>query len=275
MVVPLDGSRVSENALPYVGAVAKASGAAVRFVHVVDEDAARNDADFERAKQVFGEYVTALAKDHLPAGIEHSVATVKGAAAKEILNLAADATMIVISTHGAGGIKAAVIGSVTDKVVRGTTVPVLVIPGTDEAADQPSKKAVLIAVDGSPEAEQGLVKGREFATWLGAPVVLVRSYSIPVPVGTEFVYYPADQAEIFEKAAKDYVAGAAKATEKSYVVHGPAAQSIEDTAEELDAQAVVVSSHGKGFAARIALGSTTDRLMHSMKRPLLVVPVKS
>lgn len=271
IIVPLDGSKNAENAIPYAAAIAKATGAPVHFVHVLDEDAARAAGDMEKARDQFATYADGLASEGL-GGAPHTTVTLRGAAAKTILEYAADARMVVIASHGLGGLKATFVGSVTDKVVRGTSVPVLMVPGIGDAP-APGKGTILIAVDGSEEAEQGLGVGREFAGWLAAPVALVRSYTVPAAVGVEFAYYPPDLLTQFEEAAKEYLATTATSEEKTFLVNGPAAQSIEQAAEELDAQAVVVSSHGKGVAARIALGSTTDRLMHSLKRPLLIVPI--
>ncbi len=273
VVVPLDGSKLSEEAISYAGVTAKLFGASVRFVHVIDDNAAKKDGEYERAQELFATHVKELAAQHLPEGVPHETVILRGAAAKAILEHAADARLIVISTHGAGGLKATFVGSVTDKVVRGTKVPVLVVPGVGAEPLVPGGP-VLVAVDGSPESEQGLKIAREVAQAYGAELALLRAYQIPVPVGTEFAYYPADEAGVLEQAAKDYVSSITLENEKSYVLQGSAAEAIEITADQLDARVVVVASHGKGFAARIALGSTTDRLMHSMKRPLLVVPVK-
>ncbi len=273
IVVTLDGSKNAENAIPYASAIAKASGSPVHFVHVLDDDAARAAGDMEKARDLFATYVDGLAKSGLDDGVSHTVATLRGSAAKTILEYAADARMIVIASHGLGGLKATIIGSVTDKVVRGTTVPVLMVPANEEKPLTPTTGTVLVALDGSEESEVGLAAGREFAKWFSAPVALVRSYTMPASVGVEFAYYPPDLLTQFEEAAKEYLATTATADEKTYLVNGPAAPSIEQAAEEVDAQVVVVASHGKGFAARIALGSTTDRLLHSLKRPLLVVPI--
>src|SRR5688500_8105596 len=168
-----------EAALPFAGLTANLFGASVRLVHVVDNDAAKSRGEFERARELFENHVKELASEHLPAGVEYETVILRGSAAKTILENAADARLIVISTHGAGGLKATFIGSVTDKVVRGTSVPVLVIPGLGTEAIRPSGP-VLIAVDGSPESEQGLVAGRELAQATGAGVALPRAYSIQI-----------------------------------------------------------------------------------------------
>jgi nucleotide-binding universal stress UspA family protein len=54
---------------------------------------------------------------------------------------------------------------------------------------------------------------------------------------------------------------------------GQAAAAIVEMASIVDPELVVVTSSGKGLASRIALGSTTERVAHSLHRPLLVVHV--
>jgi len=110
------------------------------------------------------------------------------------------------------------------------------------------------------------------AAKLGRDVVLVRAYSVPPPAGAEFAYYPADWATQLEEAAATYLAEVALPGEKPFVVHGPAAQAVVDVSENVDASLVVMASGGKGLAKRIALGSTTDRVLHSLHRPLLILP---
>jgi len=45
-----------------------------------------------------------------------------------------------------------------------------------------------------------------------------------------------------------------------------------EASEEIDAALIVLTSSGKGLGKRLALGSTTDRVVHGAKRPVLVVP---
>jgi nucleotide-binding universal stress UspA family protein len=161
-----------------------------------------------------------------------------------------------------------VVGSVADKIVRGSVVPVLIEPGTDEPKPPSPNRPVLVGLDGSDEAERGLAAARA----LGLPVVILRTYSIPPPVGIEFATYPADLATTLEDAAKAYLAGVAKSGEKTILRQGDATTAILEAAEELDASLIVLTSTGKGLTKRVALGSTTDRVIHGTQRPVLVIP---
>src|SRR5690606_10584999 len=107
------------------------------------------------------------------------------------------ARLVVIATHGRGGFHAVFVGSVADKVCRGARVPVLAIPGI-EAPMPPGSGPVIVALDGSPEAEVGLAQGRELSRLAQTPLYPLRAYNIPPPIGVEFSYYSPELLDSFE-----------------------------------------------------------------------------
>lgn len=271
IVVPLDGSHNAENALPFAALASRLYEAPVHFIHIADKEEVDTPTDLARARAAFDDYARDLAKRY--GADAHGVQTevLHGSPAGLILDYAADARLIVIASHGRGGFKAAIIGSVADKVVRGACVPVFFIPGVGLPSAAEIKN-VLIALDGSEEAERGLHLGREIAAKVGAHVSLLRSYNIAPPVGVEFGYYPVDVVEALRKGAEEYLNNTARPGEEKYVVQASAAIGIEEAANRIDAGLVVLASRGKGLAGRLAFGSTTDRVMHSLHRPMLIVP---
>lgn len=272
ILVPLDGSTAAEQALPAAKAIAAARGAQLRLVHVVDErEGARSASDLARARGLFAAYASDVAKRNGITLAEGATDVLLGSPAERILEAGQQASMIVIASHGRGGFHATFIGSVADKVVRGARVPVLVVPGRvgDPAV---GSGPVLVALDGSEEAERALPAGRELAAKLGVGVVLVRAWSLPPPAGVEFGYYPADFAETLAEAAETYLKETARPGEQALVVSGQSAAGVVDAAREVNAGMVVMASGGKGLARRIALGSTTDRVLHTLQRALLIIP---
>lgn len=271
ILVPLDGSKIAEHALPDAAWLAKTTGAAIRFFHVVElkVDATQVAA----AAETFRAYTKEVAAEHNLANTTCDV--VSGAPADEILNAAADASAIVIATRGRGGFKSMIVGSVADKVIRHAEVPVLAEPGTEKPVPPGEGRPILVGLDGSEEAERGLALARELAGKSGLPIVLVRSFSVPPPAGIEFTYYPTDLSATLEAAAKEYLQATAKPGEKALIMQGDAANAILEVAEQENAGLIVLTSTGKGLAKRIALGSTTDRVVHGTSRPVLVVPRKS
>ena len=75
-----------------------------------------------------------------------------------------------------------------------------------------------------------------------------------------------------EDAAKEYLHSAATQGEEVLLMQGESASAIIEAAEQNDAGLIVLTSAGKGLTKRIALGSTTDRVIHSTGRPVLVIP---
>ncbi|MBI5948101.1 MAG: universal stress protein [Chloroflexi bacterium] len=272
ILVPLDGSKDAEKAVPAAIRLARALEAPLRFVHVADEaEGIKSAADVESATRAFDTYARDLAKNQGAGAIEQSTVLQRGAPARVILDLAESARMVVMSTHGRGGFKAAVIGSVADKVIRGTPVPALLVRAIGTAAEL-KDGPVLVALDGSELAEKGLALGRDLAAKLGLTVALVRSFTALPPVGVEFSYYSPELLEGMEEGVKQYLAATARAGERTVAIQGAAGTAVTQVAKEVGASLVVMTTHGRGFAARLALGSTTGRVIHDIDRPLLVVP---
>ena len=275
ILVPLDGSKNAENAVPMAALLSRLYDLPVRFIHVLDEaELGSARGAIERPREVFTGYAVDLAQRHGIDGARVSAEVGVGSAAATILAAADHVRFLVIATHGRGGFKAMVIGSVADKVVRGARVPVVTVPGVGAPVTL-DHKTILVALDGSLEAEQGLAAGRDLAKRAGARIALVRAFSVPPPVGIELAYYPPDLLTTMQSAAQEYLASTAKPGEQTTLMQGVAAPAIEQVATDLDVGLIVMTSHGRGLAARLALGSTTDRVLHAVHRPLLIVPIET
>ena len=270
IVVPLDGSKNSEHAVPHAARLAAMYGASLRFIHVADDDEVK-DGSITNASNVFASYVDDLMAN-VPGGLEHSAELLLGKPAEMILERAEDARFLVLASHGRGGFHATFVGSVADKVVRGAAVPVVFVPSIGEPT-APTYQQILVALDGSREAEAGLALAREIAEHTKGKLSLLQAYSIPPPVGVEFGYYPPDVMDSLEDASESYLSRTARENEERIVMQASPPLAIEQSANRIDADLVVLTSHGKGLATRIALGSTTDRVMHSLHRTLLIVPI--
>lgn len=272
IIVPLDGSKISEAALPLAARLSAIFNAPIQFVHVLHGEQVNGPEELQAAESTFRSYVDSLVAAHgaAPDGYEAVIRT--GSPAVEILKLAEDARFVAIASHGRGGLKAAVIGSVADKVVRGARVPLFLVP-IATAPRPPIDGPVLVALDGSDEGEAGLSLARRLGQEFGIRILLVRAYNMPPTVGMEFAPYPADFLGNLEKDAEDYLRRTVVAGEEALCIRSTAPEGIAQVADERKAGLVVVASHGKGFAARMAMGSTTDRLIHMLKRPMLIAPI--
>lgn len=268
ILVPLDGSKLAEYALPAAAWYAKATGAPLKFVHVVDGDMPAEGRS--AAAATFQKYAGDLAASRGLGAAETMV--LAGNAAEQILSAATGASAIALASHGRGGFRAMIRGSVADKVVRGSGVPVLVEPGTEEPGERGGSMPILVGLDGSDEAERALSVARELAAPERRKIAILRTFTVPPPVGVEFASYPADLAATLEQSGKEYLDAAARPGEQTILRQGDATTALLEAAEELDAFLIVLTKSGKGLAGRLALGSTTDRVIHGTERPVLVIP---
>jgi len=272
ILVPLDGSKNAENAVPMAALLSRLYDLPVRLIHIVDDENVQGAAAMERTREVFSSYAIDLAERHGIAKGKSLAEVGYGPAAATILGASEGVHFLVIATHGRGGFRAQFIGSVADKVIRAAKVPVATVPGIG-APMMLDTRPILVALDGSPEAERGLEAARDLAQRAGVPIVLVRAFSIPPPVGIEFAYYPPDLLGTMQTAAQEYLTNVALPGERTSLLQGNPAGAIEQVATDVNAGLIVMTSHGKGLAARLALGSTTDRVLHSVHRPMLIVPI--
>jgi len=152
ILVPLDGSALSERALPMAQHLARSSPTTLHLLQVISlrpeldtlrgsgsesvtvlemaQDAARRLRDAQTARGQA--YLAGLAGQLQHAGLQVTTAFREGAADEHIVAYAqAHAIdLIVMSTHGHSGFKRFFLGSVTDRVIRAGQTPVLVVPAS-------------------------------------------------------------------------------------------------------------------------------------------------
>ena len=141
IVIPTDGSDYAETAAERGFDLAAVHGATVHVVSVADtgllgdvrlpgDDASAEDAIGEKAR----EFAERLADRAAAADLEVTTAVREGAAKNEILEYAEEvgADVVVMGTHGRGGVERLMLGSVTEHVVRSGEIDVLVVGGAGE-----------------------------------------------------------------------------------------------------------------------------------------------
>jgi len=292
LLVPLDGSEVAEAALPYAEALARVLGGSLHLLAVVEREPggpfalAPEIRDQLAQGQIQGmtEYLATVARElggrGVVAGTE-TVETIEGHATEEIL-AAADriaAGMVVMATHGRGGLQRLVLGSVADKVMRTAHQPTLLISAREDARVRQGIQLRRIAVplDGSPLAEAALAPAATLAAAAGARLVLLRVQSLPVTATMADGYVPdlsAVEAEL-ERQAQQYLAEMqghlpAGVAADIAVLRGVPTATLADYLEENAVDLVVMTTHGRGGVRRLAMGSTADRLVR-LGLPVLLI----
>ena len=146
IIVPLDGSKLAESALPEAKQLAKLTGAELVLIRVVDYSARDKFGDFgllyeyEAMAQALAEerelakaYLADMVRTIEAEGSPVSATLVDGIAAKAIVGMTEPGDVIVMATHGRTGMKRWFIGSIAEDVLRHATVPVLLVRAMDIA----------------------------------------------------------------------------------------------------------------------------------------------
>ena len=188
--------------------------------------------------------------------------------------------LIVMSTHGRSGISRLSLGSVTDSLIRHTTIPVLVVrPPTSYLNPQVAKPItrIVVPLDGSTLAEQILGPVLALAKLEQAEITLLnvlipRSYSQKEIVDPSLPWWDKDiavaQAYLLRTAGELRRNGVAVTTD--IVISENVASAIGDFASREKADLIAIATHGRGGLARMFRGSVADSVMHSSRVSMLV-----
>jgi nucleotide-binding universal stress UspA family protein len=144
ILVPLDGSELAEAVLPQVGSIARCTGASVILLRVLVEpsfeyaypDPMLLEQVHQQVREDAQEYLDRMALQLKEQGFVVTVEMGRGPVAETILKCAEgmQADLIAMSTHGRSGMARWLLGSVADRVVHASPIPVLLVrPGPGKA----------------------------------------------------------------------------------------------------------------------------------------------
>jgi nucleotide-binding universal stress UspA family protein len=191
----------------------------------------------------------------------------------------AGADLVVMSTHGRGGLGRAVFGSVTDTLMRRAEIPVLLIPPHSEVSWQAQRPAqILVPLDGSRLSEEALAHAANLAGLLDAEILLVRALSPvlhPRLRNESVVLSCADFIEVED--AWRYLAKRADCLRLNgrrvsiRVLVGSPAAAIADAAQAEGIDLIVMTTHGRGGLGRFLLGSVADGVLQRTGVPVVLI----
>jgi nucleotide-binding universal stress UspA family protein len=205
-----------------------------------------------------------------------------GSAAHSILDLAEKlpASLIVMGTHGASGFERLMLGSVTEKVLRKASCPVLVVP---RDADAPSGKPIvfrriLCAVDFSPCSRKAVSYALSLAEEAGGALTflhVVEGFE-DEPVTTGHFDVP-EYRQHLERIAAERLAELVPSETRTWcecrtvVRGGKAYREILQAAKTMEADLIVVGVRGRNAVDLALFGSTTNHVVRSAECPVLTV----
>lgn len=281
ILVPLDGSVLSERVLPLARQLAQSFGSIIDLIYVVQQPSEEiseevTPQDEENGNDYLGKIAKSISADIEGIKAEYSVQT--GYPASMIIEQAEsqDKTLILMSTHGYSGLQRLLLGSVAGKVVQASKTPVLLVPaGAQNAEGQLVEfKRVIVPLDGSKLAECVLPFVINLCKLLDMELILVRAYHPNFPGSSIRMH---DVSQIVHDSAENYVKekvqqlqnkGLKKVSYK--VLRGLPAEQITDFAIETENSLTAMSTHGRHGIGRWMLGSVTDAVIHCSEEPVLV-----
>lgn len=285
ILLPVGGSEHAAEIVHHAAELAQWIDATIEVLFVADttqDSVTVVDGTVVDALEQEGETIVADVAETLETlGVEHGTDVVQGNPAPTIVDYAEryDYDLIVLPTHGRTGISRYLLGSVTEKVVRLSDVPVLTARmQPDEQLTFPYE-TILIPTDGSPASTAASRHGLALAATLDATVhvlSVVDDTSLGPDVRSAL---SADELERpATEAVKDVVMEADEydlAHVQTYVEHGPPAEVIREHIETSEINAVVMGSSGRRGVDRILLGSVAEKTVRSAPVPVITVHEQS
>ena len=266
ILVPTDGSDVAAAAADAADARAGRFGTDVHALYVRDSD---DDDRGERA-------TTAVADRAAAVDVTATTAVVdaEGPVHRRILDYGDEhgADCIVMGTHGRTGLDRFVLGSVAERTLRESPVPVLTVH--EETVVDRDLDAILVPTDGSAGAAAAAAHAVDLAVATGATLHVVHVVDVGVlPIdGSGAVL---DELQRVGRQALDSVVERAEeadvSTIRASVLSGTPYRAISDYADAEAIDLVVMGTHGRTGFDRYLLGSVTERVVRLCDRPVLTL----
>ncbi len=305
MLVPLDGSELAEVVLTYAKELAGRLDLEVILLYVGSSDmhefTPMHRAYIERAADIVRRQSIAVQKR---TGIQPGAKPIKvrgemteGHPPDEILRYTEenDVDLILMATHGRSGIRRWAMGSVADKVLRASKVPIWLVRAgiPDETPyDKWPRITILVPLDGSELAESVLPHVETLAKQRGTEPVDVVLLRVCEPPVTPYYYVP--EAEISavpfnwadhvqqetirgKQVAKEYLAGvekqfkASNISVRSEIRAGKATDEIVDYANKNPFNLIVMATHGRAGLSRWVYGSVAEYVVLGVSSPVLLI----
>jgi len=293
IIVPLDGSRFAEEALPLATQIALRAKARIGLLLVHQppavpfaSGAARvYDALDRQLRESELGYLKRVERRLQEQGVETPDSSVLSGPVGDSLQAEIErrgADLVVMSTHGRGGFGRIWLGSVADRLLHTLTVPLLLVrPRVEGGSPVPAVvERIVVPLDGSPLAEAVLEHAVTLAMLFSAELRLVRVappalYLAPA-LDFPFTYDPALDAAL-EREAADYLAMQAgtlrsrglrvtTAMERDAFV----AEALLAAAEAAPGALICLTTHGRSGPGRALLGSVADKLVRGASCPVFV-----
>ncbi|MFN8497898.1 MAG: universal stress protein [Anaerolineae bacterium] len=288
VLVPLDGSPLSERALPLAATLARTANARLVLVraawvpHILDLESVQAEVKCVKEAE---DYLAGIAAPLIHSGLTVETGVPFAAAGEGILMEAKlrQADIIIMSTHGRSGLSRLVYGSVAEAVLTDSPAPVLLIRAT---TDNPmtlgdiERPEILVPLDGSPFSETVLPYATEMARLFNGSLLLQRVVVRPPQWIDPMVVAPYPTEEVVarnDEEAHTYLLRLKAQLEaegcevRTRVANDGAADAILDSCCGSNVRLVVMATHCRHGLGRVMFGSVAMAVLHHARLPILLV----
>lgn len=281
ILFPIDETTETSAILHHASEIAHWSDATIQLLFVANtarDSVTLVDNEVVDALEQQGQDVVSEAGETLETlGVEYGTDVVQGNPAPTIVEYAEqyDYDLIVMPTHARQGITRRIMGSVTEKVVRLSKVPVLTARMvSDDELTFPYER-ILLPTDGSRSAKHAATHGLELAAATDAEVHLlsvINDSSLGPDVRS--MVSGSESEKVATEVMDDTVSRASELGVSSvveHIEHGSPSEKILSSIDEYDIQAVVMGTTGKSGVDRILLGSVAEETVRNAPVPVITV----
>lgn len=297
LLVPLDGSPLAEQALPYARAIATDTTEIILLevvpwaeeIRTVLGKVVATAAEVQEAYEASArEELEAARKQWLGDRQNVRIEVAAGDPAEQILWVAERhaVDLIVMASHGRGALGRWAFGSVADRIARASTIPVMIIHPKETPAQsngQPRIQRIVLLTDGSSLSLQAIPMATMLARTLNLPVHVLRALDPATVVSRAAVPLAPMPHSLYEDIARQIRTDAENAvkavvehlaalgiTASGDVLEGPPAPTLIGAL--LPTDIVVLTSHGYSGIRRWLLGSMAEKIIRSGVAPVVLVP---
>jgi nucleotide-binding universal stress UspA family protein len=295
IAVALDGSSIAECVLPFVVAIARATDARVTLLQVLEVGSSMSSGrqhidavEWEMARAESHAYLTSVAARLRSEGLNPEVELFQGRAAEQITLFAKRQAvdLIVLATHGDGGIDELSLGSTVQKVIAGAPTSMLIVPAEQRPAGAPLTvhlRRMLLPLDCSRRAECILPAATELARRHDAELIL--AHVVPEPEMPRRMGPSQEDLELAQRlvdrnrrAAQRYLrdlqsrlARVSDRVEVRLCVAPRPAQRLHDLARREGIDLVILSAHGSTGDAHQRYGALAAEFLQVGYGPVIIL----
>lgn len=282
VIVGVDGSPASDTAVAWAAHDAAMRGVPLTLVHVENPNGPTwsQILILEQVRgwqQAEGHNVLAnafkIAHDAIGenAGIHINGELLFAATVPKLIELSKDADLVVVGTDGRGALTRGMLGSVSSGLVRHAHCPVAVIHEQQSSSPLPGDGPVLVGIDDSASSELATKIAFDEASRRHVGLVALHAWSnrelVELP-GIDWVKVKAEEERLLSEALAGWQERYPDVVVTKSLVCDAPSRALVDASHS--AQLVVVGSHNRSLAGRVVLGSVSNALVQSARRPVIV-----